>query len=413
MEGALPAQQSSNFGWMFLPPDGHNYCKCRGGMPGSLDRPFNKLGADIPHALNAIRELTMLGEASYVRCAGSLVEATGRARCPGRVAGVALVAGVVASIGFGTSLAVAAPALSALRSDGPAAGTIFVANAGLIPRSTGGTGPGSITAYRPGATGDARPEIVITKDIHGPGGLAVDSSGDLWVANEVGSVVEYSRADLAQPSPAPTVTIAYVAGGLAFDPSGDLWAINGTDVAEFTKAEIAKSGSPKPVFSLPDNCSVVFDSSGDLWEGSSDDWVLEFTRAQLVQLAKSTSQSPTPDVMIASDSLNGPCKPAFDAAGGLWAGNYGGGTVVEFTKAQLAKSGSPAPKVTLSSLAIGVAGDVAIDRSGDLWVPDAVNNAVNGFTESQLTKSGSQPPVFNIAGSATGLNWPWAVAIEG
>jgi hypothetical protein len=45
-------------------------------------------------------------------------------------------------------------------------------------------------------------------------------------------------------------------------------------------------------------------------------------------------------------------------------------------------------------------------------VPDAVNNAVNVFTKSQLSKSGSQPPAFNIGGSATGLNWPWAVAIE-
>ncbi len=353
----------------------------------------------------------MLGEASYVRCACGIRQAAGRARRPGRVAGAAFVAGVAATIGFGTSRATAVPESSAFSADGPVAGTIFVANAGLILRSTGGTGPGSITAYRPGATGDAGPEIVITKGIHGPGGLAVDSSGDLWVANEVGSVVEYSRADLAKPSPAPTVTIFYTAGGLAFDPSGDLWAINGTDVAEFTKAEMAKSGSPKPVFSLPDNCSVVFDSSGDLWEGSSVDWVLEFTRAQLVQLAKSTSRSPSPYVMITSDSLNGPCKPAFDAAGGLWAGNYGGGTVVEFTKAQLAKSDSRAPKVTLSSLAIGVAGDVAIDHQGDLWVPNAANNAVIGFTKNQLTKSGSQPPVFNIAGSATGLNWPWAVAI--
>ena len=353
----------------------------------------------------------MLGNARYLRGCGGLLEAAGRARCPARAAGAVLVAGVVATIGFGTSLATAAPELRAVGAEGPVPGTIFVANAGLIPRSTGGTGPGSITAYRPGATGDPRPEVVITKGIHGPGGLTVDSSGDLWVANEVGSVVEYSRADLAKPSPTPTVTLFYTASGLAFDPVGDLWAANGTDVAEFTKAEIAKSGSPKPVFTLPDNCSVVFDSSGDLWEGSSYDWVLEFTRAQRVELAKSTSPSPSPDVMITSDGLNGPCKPAFDAAGGLWSGNYGGGTVVEFTKAQLAKSGSPAPKVTLSSLAIGVAGDVAIDRSGDLWVPNAVNNTVNGFTKSQLTESGSQSPVFNIAGSATGLNWPWAVAI--
>jgi hypothetical protein len=353
----------------------------------------------------------MFREASYVRGCDGLLQAAGRPRCPVRVAGAAFVAGVAATIGFGTSLVTAAPEFKAVGAEGPVAGTIFVANAGLIPRSTGGTGLGSVTAYRPGAIGDARPEVVITKGIHGPGGLAVDSSGDLWVANEIGSVVEYSRADLARPSPVPTVTMFYTASGLAFDPLGDLWAANGTDVVEFTKAEMARSGSPRPVFSVPDNCSVVFDSSGDLWEGSSYDWVLEFTRAQRVELAKLTSPSPSPDVMIVSDSLNGPCKPAFDAAGDLWAGNYGGGTVVEFTKAQLAKSGSPAPKVTLSSLSIGVAGDVAIDRSGNLWVPNAVNNVVNGFTKSQLTESGSQSPVFNIGGSATGLNWPWAVAI--
>ena len=143
----------------------------------------------------------------------SLLPTAGRAPRPGRVAGAALVAGLVASIGFGTSPAIAAPELSALSAEGPVAGTIFIANAGLIPRSTGGTGPGSITAYRPGATGDPRPEVVITKGIHGPGGLTVDSSGDLWVANEVGSVVEYSRAELAKPSPTPTVTISYTASG--------------------------------------------------------------------------------------------------------------------------------------------------------------------------------------------------------
>ena len=354
----------------------------------------------------------MFGGASYVRSFDGILQAAGRPRCYGRVAGAALIAAIVASISCGASLAMAAPALGGLSAEGPVAGTVFVANAGLIPRSTGGTGPGSITAYRPGATGDARPEVVITKGIDAPGGLAIDSSGDLWVANELGRVVEYSRAELAQPSPAPTVTLAYVAGGLAFDPAGDLWAINGTDVAEFTQAEIVRSGSPQPVVSLPDNCSVAFDSSGNLWEGSSGYWVLEFTRAQLVHLAKSPSLAPSPGVMITSASLNGPCKPAFDAAGDLWAGNYGGGTVVEFTKAQLAKSGSPAPKVTLSSLAIGVPGDVAIDRLGDLLVPDAVNNAVIGFTKGELVKSSSQPPVFDIGGSATGLNWPWAIAIE-
>jgi streptogramin lyase len=190
--------------------------------------------------------------------------------------------------------------------------------------------------YRPDVTGNVRPEAVLTKGIDAPGGIAVDSSGDLWVASEAGHVIEYSRADLAQASPVLTMSISYSGGGLAFDPSGDLWVINGTDVAEFTKAEIAKSGSPQPVASLPDNCSAVFVSSGDLWEGSSADWLAEFTTAQLARLARSASKSPFPQVMISSESLNMPCKPLFDRNGDLWAGNYGSDTVVEFTREQLA-----------------------------------------------------------------------------
>jgi hypothetical protein len=117
-------------------------------------------------------------------------------------------------------------------------------------------------------------------------------------------------------------------------------------------------------------------------------------------------------VTITSDSLVKPCRPAFDQAGDLWAGNYSGQTVVEFTKAELAKSGSPAPKVVLSSPALNQPGDVAFDPSGNLWVPNSGANTLIGFNRSQLAKSGSQPPAFNISGPSTGLDWPWAVATE-
>ncbi len=61
-----------------------------------------------------------------------------------------------------------------------------------------------------------------------------------------------------------------MAGGLSFDPSGDLWAANASSVVEFTKAQLARSGAPKPVVTLsPITCSIGFDSSGDLWQGSS------------------------------------------------------------------------------------------------------------------------------------------------
>ena len=65
--------------------------------------------------------------------------------------------------------------------------------------------------------------------------MAVDASGNLWVANETGKVIEYSRAELTKASPAPTVTISFGGGGLAFDPSSHLWVANGTTVVELAK----------------------------------------------------------------------------------------------------------------------------------------------------------------------------------
>jgi hypothetical protein len=94
---------------------------------------------------------------------------------------------------------------------------------------------------------------------------------------------------------------------------------------------------------------------------------------------------------------------------------YGNNTVTEYGKAQLARSGVLPPRVTISSvtsLVLDTPDDVALDSSGSLWVPNAGRNAVVEFTKAQLSKSGSPPPAVTIAGAGSKLNWPWAVAIE-
>ena len=327
---------------------------------------------------------------------------------PGSFAWAALVAGIVGGTGLVTSPAAAA-ASGALGGAGPAPGTIFVADPGVV---SGGNalGPGFVSLYRPGASGHARPEVVVTKGMDGPGGIAVDSSGNLWVANESGDVVEYSRAELAKASPAPTVTISPGGGGLAFDPSGNLWVANGSNVVEYSKAELAKSGSPTPVITLEDDCSVAFDSSGDLWQGSTANTLAEWTKPQLAKPTKPAGVL-LPKVTITSDSLNGPCKPAFDQGGDLWAGNYNTHLVAEFTKAQLAKTATLAPEVVISSKQNGNPGDVAFDVSGDLWVPTQGLHSVVEYTTAQLAQSGSPVPRVTISTPVT-PNGPWAVAVE-
>ena len=347
-----------------------------------------------------------------------------RSRGPGSVAWAAVVAGMVASTGLVTSPVAAVTTSKALGRAGPAPGTIFIANAGADAFAAAGTGPGSVTLYRPGARGNARPEAVLTVGIDGPAGVATDSSGDLWVANDdsvsaqfadvPGTVVEYGKSELADASPVPTVTIKVPHSPLeiAFDPSGDLWLDyrQANTVVELAKAQLARSGSPEPRVSLrvnPDDCGVAFDPSGNLWVGSDEDWLSEWAKAELTK-----SGAPAPQVTISSDTLAAPCRPTFDSLGNLWVGSYDGSNAVEFTKAELVKSGSQAPRVNNDSMSLFRPGQLAVSASGSLWVPNAEANTVVEFARRQLVKSGFPSPVVTIAGPAAGLNWPLAVAIE-
>lgn len=347
-----------------------------------------------------------------------------RSSAPASVAWAAVVAGMVVSTGSVTSPVAAAQTSKALGGAGPAPGTIFIANAGADAFAAGGTGPGSVTLYRPGARGNARPEAVLTVGIDGPAGVAIDSSGDLWVANDdslsaqfgdvPGTVVEYGKSELTEASPVPTVTIKVPHSPLqlAFDPSGDLWLDyrQANTVVELAKAQLARSGSPEPRVSLrvgPDDCGVAIDPSGNLWEGSDKDWLSEWTKAELTK-----SGGPAPQVTISSGTLVAPCRPTFDSLGNLWVASSDGSNAVEFTKAELVRSGSQAPRVDNSSMSLYKPGQLAVSASGSLWVPNAGANTVVEFARGQLVKSGLPSPVVTIAGPATGLDWPWAVAIE-
>lgn len=122
--------------------------------------------------------------------------------------------------------------------------------------------------------------ILVSNAFNGPLGIALDSAGDLWVANNGGiqvttatgtatttgpgtSILEFAAANL----PAVTATSANSAlmpdvvlsddgqnslmapWALAFDSTGNLWANNANPpftVVEYTKATLASTGAPLP-----------------------------------------------------------------------------------------------------------------------------------------------------------------------
>jgi hypothetical protein len=110
----------------------------------------------------------------------------------------------------------------------------------------------------------------------------------------------------------------------------------------------------------------------------------------------------TPSATNTSSSLNGPYSETLDAAGDLWVANFGGGTLTEFSQAQLASSGAPTPIVTISSngTSLETPEGLGFTPSGDLWVVDTHGNGLSMFTPAQLAASGTPTPTVAITGSA-------------
>jgi hypothetical protein len=130
-----------------------------------------------------------------------------------------------------------------------------------------------------------------------------------------GCLVEFSKDELALANPAPTVTISSIGGSnIAFTPAGDMWVTTG-------------GGPISACFGTPCTNQLV-----------------EYTKAQLA-----TSGSPTPAVTISSttvgsvQSLDGPYGVAIAPSGGVWVPNFYNNTTVEYGRDQLAQSGSPTP----------------------------------------------------------------------
>ncbi len=148
----------------------------------------------------------------------------------------------------------------------------------------------SITVYGPAGTGDLKP----IREIRGlktglvrPSGIAVDSSGDLYVANAnnaggPGTIAVYAPGANGNALPIKSIggyntQLGYSITGLAFDASGNLYVANddagsesitiyasgaGGNVAPIQEISGEKTGLKNPT-------SVAVDDKGDVFVGCS------------------------------------------------------------------------------------------------------------------------------------------------
>lgn len=255
-----------------------------------------------------------------------------------------------------------------------------------------------------------------------PGGVAVDSSSDIWVVNGNSTVTRLS----AGGSTIRTYSDSLPAGGGATaDGSGNIWLYgrvppsSGTGPLSGRVAELNSSGTVISSFPVPYGITgFALDSSRNVWlseygtgyvnerspsglsvntfyspntvggaglafDASGRLWFVGYNTDNVVKFDSSGT-------VIASGSVGSyPNKVAIDPSGNVWVLNGGGNGVTELS----------ATGTTIQTYAVGATpGDIAIDQTGNIWI---VNGGSNNVTE--LSPTGSFKRTYAVGASPSGI----------
>jgi len=203
----------------------------------------------------------------------------------------------------------------------------------------------SITAYVPGTSTPFNTISGASSGLDEPFGLAFDAAGHLWVASlsgngsggaGSGAITAYNVG----PTPPTifandTITGGGLSGpvGLAFQPvSGSLWVANeGVGNGDIT---VSTPGTNAANSSITAGTSAPFDLAFEASSGNL--WVVNIEGGS--GLGSVTEYAPGSNTVIATitTGLDEPEGLAFDASGNLWVANVTSGTVTEYAAASKA-----------------------------------------------------------------------------
>jgi len=240
--------------------------------------------------------------------------------------------------------------------------------------------------------------------LHSPSGVALDSSGDVWVSDtDDNKVVEYSATGTAIGGFTPSGTYALNAPtAIAVNAAGDVFV---ADTGDNRVVEYSGSGTELNVFGtasgsgeLSSPTGVALTASGQvLVSDTGDNRVVEFTAAGVYSSSFNSK-------------MGGPAGITVDASGDIWVANSGladagPDTVMEYNSAGtwLASIGTGE---TSTHGGLSDPSDVALDGSGHAFVTDPDYGWVEEFgtTGPYLDEFGTAQPGL--------LSYPQALAVN-
>jgi hypothetical protein len=228
-----------------------------------------------------------------------------------------------------------------------------------------------------------------------PQGMAIDNSGNVWIALVNGSgVTELNNSGTTYAGTPFTGNGILSPDGVAIDGLGNAWIADGDSnaVSELNGSGVSSGFSPLTGNGMDHTSSVAVDGSGDVWVASS----AGFKVSQWSNSGSSLGY-------CACGGINVPVAVAIDSSGNVWVANNGGNSVTEILgSTNTASSASP-----ITGGGINAPEGIAIDGAGNVWV---VNNGSNSVTE--LSSAGE---LLSGANGYTGgaLDAPTAIAVDG
>lgn len=270
---------------------------------------------------------------------------------------------------------------------------IYVANYG-----GGSNGIGTITVYAAGSDGDTTPIASIAglrTGLENPFGIAVDSSGKIYVANfaggrGTGSVSVYAARSNGNVAPIATIVGADTGldnpSGIAIDSGGKIYVANRgggrTSTSSVTVYPAGSNGNVKPIAiitghdtGLDDPCIAV-DSSGKIYAGNANDSITVYSTGSNGDVKPiATIKGPTKGDKTGLSQPNG---IALDAKGNIYAtnaidsdfGSQQDSPTFRVTVYRPGSNGNVKPIATVKGPAQGALGaqGVAVDSSGKIYV---------------------------------------------
>jgi len=296
--------------------------------------------------------------------------------------------------------------------------TTFAGSANVPPGP-----PGDQTDALSGYSGDGGPATKALLD--GPDGLALDSSGNLYIGdanNQVvrkvsngtistvagnGTAISTSSTAATQMFLAAPGGIWEMGSGLALDKAGNLYIADQNDstVRKVSNGVIstvagslgcASDGDNGPATSAGIGCythSIAVDANGNLYIGDMGGAIRKVSNGTITTFAgKDYSNGYTGDNGPATEAqLSSVAGMAFDAAGDLYLADTGNNVIRKIsngiitTVAGNGTAGDTGDNGPATSAELNNPWDVALDAAGNLYIADFNNSAIRKVSNGTIT----------------------------